>query len=626
MTSHTQRKETLLTLHENNPSIERLHQIESRESTLNYQLVNDQVHVKLPNSEEYVMYEKKPSVKGTMILQHPLIQQYVQEQKQSSNDKNELLALRVNQLIVNANNSIDFSQVEVTPVMFYSLKGHMVYRNSLVFLFGMAFKQLYPQYHVTMEHNLQDGYFAEVEELHEISEEMINEITMKMREIVAADLPIIEARVPFDLAVEYFSKSNRPFTSLLIMSNNEHSVLLDACDGYYDLNHGTLVYRTGLIKHFSLRSYQHGILLRFPPDPFGLQFTEHCVLSEQYMVEDSIKNAEPDTKPDVMDAFVAVYRESNEWGKITKLRCVGELNAHIRDNSIKHFIALNHALHDSKIAKIARTIAKNRDIKLVLAAGPSSSGKTTFAKKLSIQMEILGLQPVIISVDDYYKDRSKIPKDQLGSIDFEALDALRLDTLNEHLQALFNGEEIESPIYDFITGAPHKIGRKIKMEKQSVLLMEGIHCLNDALTPTIDSKNKFKVFLAPLTQLNLDELSFIDNTTNRLLRRMVRDYNYRGYSALDTLARWPSVRRAEHRNIFPYIKDANVIVNTALDYEICVLKVYAKPLLKSIQPSNEYYDYARFLLRFLNNFHALGPDYIPSDSLLREFIGGSFFD
>jgi len=576
----------------------------------------------LPNN--YICFDKP--VTGLDLIHHDTIQNYVKQQKKKTDEKNELLAIKINQLATNVNQKTSFSQITVSPIMFYSATGNEIYRRSLVFVLGMAFQELYPDLHLSVEHALHRGYMSEVEGFEQIEEEMAQNIENKMKEIIEKDLPITEENVPFDMALEYFTKEcNRPFSSLLIMSKFAQAITVDKCGDYYDLHYRPLVYRTGLLKHFSLVPYRQGMMLKFPPDEYKLEYSGESELSKNYACEAEKKSIIGEL--DESDALVRIYQESNSWGRITGIRCAGELNAHIRDKNIKHFIALNHALHDSKISKIARVIYKQRqNIRLVLAAGPSSSGKTTFAKKLSIQMEMLGLKPVILSVDDYYKERSQCPRDKFGNYDFEVIDALRIDVLNDHLHALLSGEEVEPPVFDFKIGAPRPSGRKVRMGPDSVLVMEGIHCLNDALTPKVDSKNKFRIFVAPMTQLNLDEMNFVSPTTNRLLRRIVRDYHHRAHSAEQTLERWPSVRIGEHKYIFPYITSANVIVNTALDYELAVLKPYAKPLLKMIAPSSNHFNRAKELLDFLNNFHSLSDEYIPSDSLLREFIGKSFFE
>ncbi|KAF0984263.1 hypothetical protein FDP41_007440 [Naegleria fowleri] len=522
--------------------------------------------------------------------------------------KTDIYALEVNNLITSLNEVISFTQVKVKPIMKDTVDGHAILRRSLVFLVGLATHLEFPEFSMTVEHSLRNGYMCLVEDT-DVTTEQIAKIEHRMKDLVSRDLPILTRYVSYETAMEFFEKIvKRPFTASLISANNDPAVPIDYCDGiaeqYFDLHHRTLVARTSFLHNcFSLEKFNHGFKLQFPAEPYdlGLEFNDETLAN--------------------------LYSEYNNWGKITNTRCVGDLNQHVNNNTIKWFMALNHALHDQKIVKIALDIYSRRDkVKLILAAGPSSSGKTTFAKKLSIQLEILGIKPVTISVDDYYKPNKECPLDENGNYDFETIDALRIDLLNEHLESLIKGEEVMSPIFDFKKGVPKDIGRKIKCHPGQVLLMEGIHCLNDKLTPKIPNENKYKIFLAPLTQLNLDEMNFISNNTTRLLRRMVRDFNFRGHAVTATLDMWPAVRKAEHRNVFPFMKNADVVFNTSLDYEYSVLKVYAKPLLSAVSPKSPHYNSARELLAFLRYFHAIPAASIPSDSLLREFIGDSFFD
>ncbi|KAL9650815.1 hypothetical protein ABK040_001865 [Willaertia magna] len=530
--------------------------------------------------------------------------------KKHLNIKTEIYALLVNNLITSLSEFISFPSVKVKPILKESVEGHAIMRRSLVFLMGMAVHLEYPEATMTVEHSLRSGYMCEMQGVENVDETMVKKIQHRMQTLVLEDLPILTRYVPYETAIDFFENVvKRPYTVSLITANNDPAVPVDYCDGigdkYFDLHHRTLVSRTNALKGlFKLECFKQGIKLLYPPEPYdiGLEFND--------------------------ETLSALYQEYNNWGRITNTRCVGDLNRHVNENTIKYFMALNHALHDQKIVKIALDIYSRKDkVKLILAAGPSSSGKTTFAKKLSIQLEILGIKPVTISVDNYYKANKDCPIDpETGNYDFECIEALRVDLLNDHLEALIRGEEVMTPIFDFQKGEPRTVGRKIKCEANQVLVMEGIHCLNDTLTNKIPNENKFKIFLAPLTQLNFDEMNFISNNTTRLLRRMVRDYNYRGHSVTSTLKMWPGVMKAEHKYIFPFMKNADVIFNSSLDYEYSVLKVYAKPLLSAVPPSSEYYNAARELLAFLRYFHAIPAQSIPSDSLIREFIGGSFFD
>ena len=315
-----------------------------------------------------------------------------------------------------------------------------------------------------------------------------------------------------------------------------------------------------------------------------------------------------------------------QWGKILGVTSAGRLDEKTRDGSIGEFIRVNEALHEKKIAEIADQIAEHRSsVRAVLIAGPSSSGKTTFTKRLSLQLKAEGFEPQLLSVDDYFLDREHTPRDEEGNYDFETVHALDVALLNEHLLQLLDGREIEPPSFDFKVGKRRGSGTTISLGERGILLMEGIHCLNDELTPRIDSAAKFKIYVSALTQLNLDDHNRIPTTDNRLLRRLVRDNQFRGHSALDTLGMWPSVRRGEGRNIFPYQDSADVAFNSALDYEVGVLKKHAEPLLQMVKPHHAEYGEAIRLLTFLGDFANIPDKYVPGFSILREFVGDSGF-
>ena len=322
----------------------------------------------------------------------------------------------------------------------------------------------------------------------------------------------------------------------------------------------------------------------------------------------------------------SIYREYKNWGKILRVGSVGRLDELIREGGIQDFVQVAEALQDKKIAEIADRINALRDqVRVVLIAGPSSSGKTTFSKKLMIQLRVVGRNPITISLDDYYKPHDRTPRDEEGKPDFESLDALDVELLNDTLVRLLRAEEVETPIFDFHAGARKPEGRKMRLPDRAILILEGIHGLNDALTPLVPRESKHKIYVSALTQLNLDDHNRIATTDNRLIRRIVRDSQFRGHSALQTLTMWPSVRRGEDRNIFPFQNGADSAFNSALDYELAVLKVYADPLLASVKPDAPEYQEARMLLSFLSNFAPLHPRWVPATSILREFIGESAF-
>lgn len=322
----------------------------------------------------------------------------------------------------------------------------------------------------------------------------------------------------------------------------------------------------------------------------------------------------------------SIYREYKDWGKILNVRCVGHLNDLISNRNVRGFIQVAEALHDKKIAMIADKICEHRDeVKLVLIAGPSSSGKTTFAKKLAVQLQVLGRNPFPISLDDYFLPREHTPRDEEGNYDFESLQAIDIEFMNENLLRLMRGEEAVLPRFNFHTGQRQMGSSAQRLPVRAIIILEGIHGLNDELTPLIPREQKYKIYVSALTQLNLDDHNRISTTDNRLLRRIVRDSQFRGHSTFDTLCRWESVRRGENRNIFPFQNSADSAFNSALDYELSVLKVYAEPLLKSIKPAQEGFHEALRLLSFLNNFAPIPPNWVPEYSILREFTGESAF-
>jgi uridine kinase len=393
---------------------------------------------------------------------------------------------------------------------------------------------------------------------------------------------------------------------MLLLKYQTHSKIpVYECGNFIDLAHGPLLARSGLLKNFEIMNYQPGFLLRYPK--FGgtekvPEFRENPVL-------------------------FSIYKEYKNWGKILNMNCIGLLNQLIDETQHKEFILISEALHDKKIASIADDICRNRDkIKLVLIAGPSSSGKTTFAKKLAIQLRVLGRNPVTISIDDYFLSKEKTPLDEYGKPNYEALDAIDLDLLNEQLVHLFAGETVFTPVYNFAKSERESQGKPLKLPPRPILILEGIHGLNDKLISRIERDKKFKIYISALTQLNLDDHNRISTTDNRLLRRMVRDYKFRGHSALKTLKMWPDVRKGEDTYIFPFQNTADAAFNSALDYELAVLKLYAEPLLRTVTPEYPEYAEAARLLSFLNNILPIPPTWVPQQSILREFIGESIFE
>ena len=514
-----------------------------------------------------------------------------------------LVAVSLNNEVVSLQHALAVN-CAVSPVDLGSKAGLAIYRRSLCLLLSMAASRLFPKRRLVIGHSLGQGYVYYFDGMESLAKDDVVRIEASMRELVARDLPIRSLSLSYREAIEYFEKHHQPDTLLLLKNRNDPAVAVHSCDGFLDLTHGPLASSTGVLSVFAVMDYPPGFILRYPPteNPTHLgPFVENPVL-------------------------FSIYREYKNWGKILKVGSVGRLDELIRDGGIQEFVQVAEALQDKKIAEIADRINAQRDrVKVVLIAGPSSSGKTTFSKKLMIQLRVVGRNPITISLDDYFKPQALTPRDEEGNPDFESLGALDVETLNDNLVRLMRDEEVETPIFDFHTGTRKPQGRKMSLPDRAILILEGIHGLNDALTPLVDRERKHKIYVSALTQLNLDDHNRIATTDNRLVRRMVRDSQFRGHTALKTLSMWPSVRRGEDRNIFPFQNTADSAFNSALDYELAVLKVYAEPLLASVKPDVPEYQDARMLLSFLANFAPLHPRWVPATSILREFIGESAF-
>jgi uridine kinase len=520
-----------------------------------------------------------------------------------------VVAARVNNEVLSLSRRIRIN-AELRPVHLSSAAGVRIYRQSLCSLLALAVARKCPERNLVIGHSLGDGYFFYFKDDRTASTDDIEMLREEMRELVAKDLPIVRQLISYQDAREHFHATGQLETAALLEHRNESRVAVHECDNYIDLSHGPLVPSTGLLTAFDLEVLDPGFMLRYPSrqEPTTVRREAHSPL------------------------LFSIYREYKEWGRVLGVTSVGRLNDRVREGTIAEFIAVNEALQERKIANIAQTVAEQRNgsgahdsAGVVLIAGPSSSGKTTFTKKLAVQLSALGLQPALLSVDDYFVDREHTPKDENGEYDFESIHALDVPLLNEHILQLMNGEPVALPRFDFKFGRREESGHTLKLGERGVLLMEGIHCLNDELTPRINRSRKFKIYISALTQLNLDDHNRISTTDNRLVRRMVRDYQFRGHSAADTLRMWPSVRRGEQRNIFPFQDTADVGFNSALDYELGVLKKHAEPLLRQVKPEDPVYNEAVGLAGFLGNFLNIPDKLVPDYSIVREFVGDSGF-
>jgi uridine kinase len=516
----------------------------------------------------------------------------------------EIAAIKVNNeirplgttLLVNA-------AVEIVPLD--SPEGAMIYRRTLSFVLAIAARNIFPKDGVYVGHSMGASYYYTLSSGEKCEKSHVESLSAEMERLVKEDLPISFQYLSYEEAVRLFKENNQTDTALLLEQRSTSRIKVNECQGYMDIYVQPLLERTGLLGAFELMLYEDGFLLRFPA--IGKGKTIAPFVDEPHLYR--------------------IYSDYKKWGRIVGVRVVGELNSKIADRTFQEYIRIAEAHQARKMSDIANQIYEKRDnLKMVLIAGPSSSGKTTSAKRLAIELMVLGIKPIAISLDDYYRGKAGTPKDENGDPDYECLEALDVPFLNEQLQQLYRGEEVTLPVYDFKTGNRKESGgKKIKLEKSNILIVEGIHGLNDALTYSIDRGTKFKVYISALTQLNLDDHNRIPTSDNRLLRRMVRDSNFRGMDAAGTIKMWPKVQAGERRYIFPFQDTSDAAFNSALDYELSVFKYYADPLLRAVKPGMGEYAEAARLLSFLENFTPIPPQFVPGTSILREFIGGSEF-
>ena len=481
--------------------------------------------------------------------------------------------------------------------------GSRTYTRTLFFICCKAINDLYGNVEVRIDIPVSKGYYVHVKLGRDITADDVARIRCRMQEIIDADTPIRRRMVTAEEAIRLFSEKGDMSKVKLLKGQGKLYTVYYQIDDFIDYFYGALLTSTSEVYLFDLVAYSDGMLLRVPSreDPGQL-----CPMPRQQKMFD-------------------VFKEHHEWQNIIGLRTVGDLNDAVDKGFATDIINVNEALQEKKIARIADQIAARHDVKLVLLAGPSSSGKTTTCKRLSIQLLTCGLKPLQISLDDYFIDRDKTPLDANGEYDYESIHALNIDLINEQFNALFKGEEIELPRYNFQTGKSEKSGKRLKLGPNDIVVVEGIHALNPELTAQIPEQQKFRVYVSALTTILLDEHNYIPTTDNRLLRRIIRDYKYRGVSAQECIHRWPSVRAGEERWIFPYQENADAMFNSAMLYELAVIKQQAEPLLEQVPENCEEYAEAHRLLKFLRYFHAISYRQLAPTSLLREFLGGSSF-
>lgn len=481
--------------------------------------------------------------------------------------------------------------------------GSRAYTRTLFFVLCKAVQDLYPGHDVVIDIPVSNGFYVDVRLERDVTADDVDCIRKRMQEIVDARMPIRRYMVPTEDAIALFEEKGDVEKVKLLRTSGSLYTTYYTIGEYVDFYYGTLLTNTSQLYLFGLEKYYDGMLLRIP----------------------SLQN--PDELGEVtrQDKMFEIFKEHHHWQDIIGIRTVGDFNAAVDAGHATDVINISEALQEKKIAQIAEQIAARPGVKLVLLAGPSSSGKTTSCKRLSIQLAVNGLKPLQISLDDYFVDRERTPKDENGEYDYESIYALDLQKINDQFNALFRGEEVELPKYDFQSGKSKKSGKRLKMNDNNVLVVEGIHALNPELTAQIPNEQIFRVYASALTTILLDNHNYIPTTDNRLLRRIIRDYKYRGVSAQDTIHRWPSVRAGENKWIFPFQENADAMFNTAMLYELAVLKMQAEPLLEQVPENCDEYAEAYRLLKFLKYFKGIPFNNLPPTSLLREFLGGSSF-
>ncbi len=510
-----------------------------------------------------------------------------------------LVAAKVNNELCSLDSTLEFD-CKVEPIYNNTKEGMAVYRRSLCLLMATAAHKISPKTRILVGNSICYGYYYTIEGPNIDA----GELKKEMQNLISKDIPIKTELISWEQADRLFAQLNLIETRKQLNHNCKSKIMINTIDDFSDLYFGPLVLSTGALQVFDLISYQDGLMLRFP------------------------RTKSPNILPPFKDEakLFSIFKQYKEWGKRVNVTTAASLNDLVSSRKINDFIDIAETHQEKCISDIASQIVKNKKVRVVLIAGPSSSGKTTSAKKLGLELQAMGYQPKVISLDSYYVGRDKTPRDENGNPDYECLEALNVDLLNQNLNDLFAGKEITIPSYDFHTGTSYfDDANKMKLEQNEILIMEGIHGLNPKLTAKVPDEYKFKIYLSALTQLNLDDHNRVSTSDNRLIRRIVRDNNFRGKPAEGTIAMWPSVQKGEELHIFPFHGNADAILNTALDYELNVLRVYAAPLLRRVNPTMPEYSEAQRLLNFLENFATIAPTEVPSRSIIREFIGGSAF-
>ncbi|MEG0013410.1 MAG: nucleoside kinase [Cellulosilyticaceae bacterium] len=546
-----------------------------------------QVQLKLKNGETLQVEKGTTLYEMTKMLQTPI----------------PFVVARINNVLKELYTKIEEDITDVEFIDLAQKDGIRVYQRTATFLLVVAAKELFPKVNVIVNHHIGGGYFCEFDRSVTCTPVHIQMIEDKMREMATQELPITKETMLVDDALKLFEETGMTDKRELFKYRRTSTINLYTLDGFKNYFYGYMIPSIKDIKSFKLIPYAHGFVLQFP-----------CEKNPTVLAE-----FKPQPK------LSGVFRESEHWARIIGVDLVSNLNTTIANGGLDDLIRITEALHEKKIAHIADQICEKEKVRLVLIAGPSSSGKTTFAQRLCIQLRVNGSKPHALSIDDYFVDREFTPVDEFGECDFEAIEAIDIKLFNEHVARLIQGERVEIPSFNFKHGRREYKGHYIQLKEDDVLVVEGIHGLNEKLSYAIPKENKFKIYISALTQLNIDYHNRIPTTDTRLIRRMIRDNQYRGISAEKTLELWPSVRRGENKNIFPFQEEADVMFNSILIYELAVLKQKAEPLLFSIERDSPYYSEAKRLLKFLEYFLPADSSSIPCNSIIREFVGGSCF-
>ncbi len=517
-------------------------------------------------------------------------------------DVKDIIAARYNNEVVSLDKEIN-KDGKIEFINKQNRDGRYIYIRGALYIASKAISELYPKALLTVNYQLTNAMYCQIDNM-EVTDEMIEKVKIRMQEIVKQNIPIKKVIMTKEEAEKFYEKEPT-LKGRLQTDVNKERISLYYCEDYYNYFYGIMPVSTGAINLVDIEKFRNGYLVKYPSvnKPNELQAES----------QKSLKQIS------AMDEYEEIYG-------LMKMNTVYRLNKKLREGKEKELILLSEAIHEKKIAEIAQKIKERQDVRMVLIAGPSSSGKTTFANKLGMALRVQGIKPVTLSTDNYFVERKDNPKDSEGNYDFECIEAIDTKLFNQQLIDLLAGKEVNLPTFDFIEGSKRYLGNKMKLEEDEILVIEGIHCLNDKLTNLIPKENKFKIYISDLTVLNIDYYNRISTTDTRLIRRMVRDYNFRGYSALHTLKMWKSVNRGEQKNIFPYQEEADCMFNSSIVYELSALKKYALPLLEEITDDNPEYSEARRLISMLQYFDTVESDWIPNNSLLREFIGGSIYD